>query len=63
MAESGLFGRRPSTGRVTKQELRERVWDDLADSGEARFPFPPHGRIPNFAGASDAAALLADQPE
>jgi 5-formyltetrahydrofolate cyclo-ligase len=48
---------------VTKQELRERVWDDLADSGEARFPFPPHGRIPNFAGASDAAALLADQPE
>lgn len=46
-----------------KQELRERVWDDLEASGEARFPFPPHGRIPNFAGASDAAELLADQPE
>ena len=42
-----------------KQALRERVWDDLEDSGVARFPFPPHGRIPNFAGASDAADRLA----
>jgi hypothetical protein len=24
----------------------------------ARFPFPPHGRIPNFAGAELAAARL-----
>ncbi|NIB99959.1 5-formyltetrahydrofolate cyclo-ligase [Halobacterium sp. R2-5] len=45
---------------MDKQELRERVWDDLEDSGEARFPFPPHGRIPNFAGASDAADRLAE---
>jgi len=42
------------------QELRERIWDDLEDSGVARFPFPPHGRIPNFAGADDAAARLTD---
>jgi hypothetical protein len=26
----------------------------------ARFPFPPHGRIPNFAGAEVAAARLLD---
>jgi len=45
---------------MDKQELRERVWDDLEDSGEARFPFPPHGRIPNFAGASDATDRLAE---
>ncbi|MGM0590671.1 MAG: 5-formyltetrahydrofolate cyclo-ligase [Halobacteriota archaeon] len=45
-----------------KQGLRERTWDALNDSGDARFPFPPHGRIPNFAGASDAAARLADLP-
>jgi 5-formyltetrahydrofolate cyclo-ligase len=45
---------------MDKQDLRERVWDDLDDSGEARFPFPPHGRIPNFAGADDAAARLTD---
>lgn len=48
---------------VDKQQLRERVWDDLADSGEARFPFPPHGRISNFAGAEEAADRLAGTPE
>ena len=45
---------------MEKQELRERVWDELDESGEARFPFPPHGRIPNFAGAEQAAERLAD---
>ena len=43
---------------MDKDRIRERVWDDLEESGEARFPFPPHGRIPNFAGADDAAARL-----
>lgn len=45
---------------MDKQELRERVWDELEESGAARFPFPPHGRIPNFAGADDAAERLAE---
>ncbi|PSQ09646.1 5-formyltetrahydrofolate cyclo-ligase [Halobacteriales archaeon QS_5_70_15] len=44
---------------MDKQDLRERVWDELEDSGAARFPFPPHGRIPNFAGADGAADRLA----
>ncbi|SFB70931.1 5-formyltetrahydrofolate cyclo-ligase [Halobiforma haloterrestris] len=48
---------------MDKETLRERVWDDLEDSGIARFPFPPHGRIPNFAGAEEAAQRLADQPD
>ncbi|MFC4358095.1 5-formyltetrahydrofolate cyclo-ligase [Halobium salinum] len=43
---------------MDKQSLRERVWDRLEDDGVARFPFPPHGRIPNFAGADDAADRL-----
>ncbi|MFB6072085.1 MAG: 5-formyltetrahydrofolate cyclo-ligase [Halobacterium sp.] len=47
---------------MDKDALRERVWDDLEDSGEARFPFPPHGRIPNFAGADAAADPLAATP-
>ncbi|WP_245779437.1 5-formyltetrahydrofolate cyclo-ligase [Halostagnicola kamekurae] len=47
----------------SKQDIRERVWDDLEESGEARFPFPPHGRIPNFAGAKAAADRLAARPE
>lgn len=48
---------------MDKAAIRERVWDDLEDSGVARFPFPPHGRIPNFEGAAEAAERLADQPE
>jgi len=38
-----------------KQRLREQVWNRLEDDGLARFPFPPHGRIPNFLGAREAA--------
>ena len=44
---------------MDKETLRERIWDELEETGEARFPFPPHGRIPNFAGAKDAADRLA----
>ncbi|WP_226010727.1 5-formyltetrahydrofolate cyclo-ligase [Halomicrobium salinisoli] len=44
---------------MDKDALRDRVWDELEDSGVARFPFPPHDRIPNFAGAADAAERLA----
>jgi 5-formyltetrahydrofolate cyclo-ligase len=45
---------------MDKQDLRERVWDELEASGQARFPYPPHGRIPNYAGAGDAAERLAE---
>jgi 5-formyltetrahydrofolate cyclo-ligase len=48
---------------VSKDPLRNAVWDDLEESGEARFPFPPHGRIPNFAGADDAAGRLTETDE
>ncbi|MFT4889930.1 MAG: 5-formyltetrahydrofolate cyclo-ligase [Halobacteriales archaeon] len=44
---------------MDKQAHRERVWDELEESGAARFPFPPHGRIPNFEGADSAADRLA----
>ena len=43
-----------------KSAARQWVWDRLAAEGVARFPFPPHGRIPNFAGAELAAARLLD---
>jgi len=39
---------------------RQRVWDRLAAEGVARFPFPPHSRIPNFSGAELAAARLLE---
>src|SRR5690606_26426508 len=41
-----------------KDEAREAVWDRLQAERLARFPFPPHGRIPNFAGAEQAAKRL-----
>ncbi len=44
---------------MDKQAIRERVWDDLEERGVARFPFPPHDRIPNFEGAGAAAERLA----
>lgn len=42
-----------------KEAARQFVWDCLQEQKAARFPFPPHGRIPNFAGAREAAETLA----
>ena len=41
-----------------KSDARTTVWDRLEAEGVARFPFPPHGRIPNFEGAPAAAERL-----
>jgi 5-formyltetrahydrofolate cyclo-ligase len=41
-----------------KAAARQHVWDRLAAEKIARFPFPPHRRIPNFAGAETAALRL-----
>jgi 5-formyltetrahydrofolate cyclo-ligase len=41
-----------------KKSARQHVWDTLEAEGVARFPFPPHGRIPNFANAQAAADRL-----
>ena len=45
-----------------KQIARQAVWDVLQAKRVARFPFPPHGRIPNFAGAREAAERLLAHP-
>ena len=45
-----------------KAAARQAVWDHLDKAKLARFPFPPHGRIPNFAGAGEAAKRLFDLP-
>lgn len=41
-----------------KDDARTAVWNLLQAKRLARFPFPPHGRIPNFAGAEQAARRL-----
>jgi 5-formyltetrahydrofolate cyclo-ligase len=48
---------------LTKQALRVRIWALLERRGVGRFPLPLTGRIPNFAGAADAADRLATLPE
>ena len=45
-----------------KSTARQAVWDAMEDEGVARFPFPPHGRIPNFEGAQAAAERLFEHP-
>jgi len=47
---------------ASKADAREAVWTHLAEARLARFPFPPTGRIPNFAGAREAAERLLDHP-
>jgi 5-formyltetrahydrofolate cyclo-ligase len=49
-----------ATEFTDKSAARQWVWDRLGAEGVARFPFPPHGRIPNFAGAEVAASRLLD---
>jgi 5-formyltetrahydrofolate cyclo-ligase len=41
-----------------KESARQAIWDHLQEARLAAFPFPPHGRIPNFVGAADAARRL-----
>lgn len=47
---------------ASKQGARQAVWDMLQRERVARFPFPPHGRIPNFEGAPRAADRLFAHP-
>lgn len=46
----------------SKQDVRERIWKRLEHERAARFP-GARGRIPNFRGAEQAAARLAELPE
>lgn len=45
----------------SKQKVREQIWALLEREGAARFP-GARGRIPNFRGAEQAAARLAELP-
>jgi 5-formyltetrahydrofolate cyclo-ligase len=45
---------------ANKSAARRWGWDRLAAEGVARFSSPPHGCIPNFAGAELAAARLLE---
>ena len=46
--------------RKEKSRIRKLIWDRMLEMKIARFPLPPHGRIPNFAG-SEKCGLLLDE--
>jgi len=45
-----------------KPSARDHVWQHMRAEGSAAFPFPIHGRIPNFRGATEAAQRLLEHP-
>ena len=51
----------PSPTFESKTDARGWVWDRLQAERLARFPFPPHGRIPNFVGADLVAKRLFEE--
>ncbi|WP_456369913.1 5-formyltetrahydrofolate cyclo-ligase [Geoglobus sp.] len=44
--------------REEKSRIRKLIWDRMLEMKIARFPLPPHGRIPNFAGSEKCGQLL-----
>uniref|UniRef100_A0A8C9H3P7 Methenyltetrahydrofolate synthase domain-containing protein n=2 Tax=Piliocolobus tephrosceles TaxID=591936 RepID=A0A8C9H3P7_9PRIM len=48
----------PRAVGVSKQDIREQIWDHMESQNLADFPRPVHHRIPNFKGASHAAEQL-----
>lgn len=52
----------PARRFATKDQARIAVWEGLRQAREAAFPFPIHGRIPNFKGARAAADRLLALP-
>jgi len=47
----------------TKDEIRHKVWNQLTEEKNGRFPFPLVNRIPNFKGAEIAAAHITTLQE
>ncbi|XP_023950619.1 methenyltetrahydrofolate synthase domain-containing protein [Bicyclus anynana] len=50
----------PVPEEITKQSFRVKIWRHLETNGLAMFPRPVYNRIPNFKGAAEAAAKLAE---
>ncbi|XP_032012151.1 methenyltetrahydrofolate synthase domain-containing protein isoform X2 [Hylobates moloch] len=48
----------PRAVGVSKQDIREQIWDYMESQNLADFPRPVHHRIPNFKGASHAAEQI-----
>ncbi|MEM2643648.1 MAG: 5-formyltetrahydrofolate cyclo-ligase [Candidatus Bathyarchaeia archaeon] len=49
--------------KLSKEEIRRKIWALMEETGISRFPKPVYGRIPNFVGSNIAAQKLAEQWE
>ncbi|XP_007992466.3 methenyltetrahydrofolate synthase domain-containing protein isoform X4 [Chlorocebus sabaeus] len=56
MSRGDCVAMEPRAG-VSKQDIREQIWDHMESQNLADFPRPVHHRIPNFKGASAAEQL------
>lgn len=52
-----------NTNSITKESIRQKVWTYLEENDLACFPRPVYHRIPNFKGANEAAAKVAELEE
>ncbi|WP_019153582.1 5-formyltetrahydrofolate cyclo-ligase [Robertmurraya massiliosenegalensis] len=48
---------------LSKQEIREEIWELLTERKLGRFPFPLRNRIPNFKGSEKAAQFVTTMSE
>ncbi|XP_045047791.2 methenyltetrahydrofolate synthase domain-containing protein isoform X5 [Desmodus rotundus] len=62
MSRTGCVAMESRAG-VSKQDIREQIWDYMESQNIADFPRPVHHRIPNFKGASRAAENFPRLPE
>lgn len=46
--------------QLQKDEIRNKIWNRLVKEDVARFPLPPHGRIPNYMGVEICSKMLID---
>nr|XP_007992464.2 methenyltetrahydrofolate synthase domain-containing protein isoform X2 [Chlorocebus sabaeus] len=58
MSRGDCVAMEPRAVGVSKQDIREQIWDHMESQNLADFPRPVHHRIPNFKGASPAAEQL-----
>ncbi|XP_051024900.1 methenyltetrahydrofolate synthase domain-containing protein isoform X2 [Acomys russatus] len=59
MHQPRKFGKHPLAG-VSKQSIREQIWDYMESHDLADFPRPVHHRIPNFKGSYLACQSIRD---
>lgn len=62
-SERCTFMRGSIVATMTKDDIRNKIWNLLEEKALVAFPRPCRGRIPNFVGSERAAERIRDLPE